>query len=233
MYIVANWKLNGDLSLLNNFVDNIDDDIIGNNILILAVPYYLLDRAFSLTKSNKKVFISSQDVSSYNNGAYTGEIGAAMLKEIGCTYSIIGHSERRKYFHDTNDSIKLKLLNAIDNNINPIFCVGENNRENFMEELSVDCSSINKDIEHEKIMIAYEPVWAIGSKKTPTVSEIDSAIIDIKTITNFKGDFLYGGSVSSNNIEYLLQSKMVNGFLIGGASLKLQEMLSILDKCNS
>ena len=232
MYIIANWKLNGDINLLKDMFDALNDDIIGENTVILSLPYTMIDRAVTMNVS-KKIFIASQDVSAYEHGgAYTGEVSATMLKDIGCQYCLVGHSERKKHFHETTEDINNKLLCAIRAGLKPILCIGENSKHNYVEEINIACSKLSQIIfKSGKVIIAYEPVWAIGNNIIPTINDINSSILEIVEATFTTGSFVYGGSVTEDNVSYLTKSNMINGFLIGGASLNVKRFIQIIERC--
>lgn len=180
--------------------------------------------------------LGSQNVSSYYEGAYTGEVSATQLKDLDVKYCIVGHSERRKYQHETNIDINKKLEMLLDNGIIPILCVGEN--ENEKKENMTIVKVINeirdafKDIDETRnVIIAYEPIWAIGTGKTPSKEEIENVLKEIKSDYP-ENTLLYGGSVTEKNIDTLKDSTYIDGYLLGGLSLKvdnLKEFLQHLD----
>jgi triosephosphate isomerase len=215
--VIGNWKMNGSEKLLRDFVP-----ILQSQNFILALPYQLIPILKSLNANSK---ISAQDCSFFkDNGSYTGEISARMLKDCGAEYVIVGHSERRKFFNETSDIINKKIQNALEADLITIFCVNENFREQIKNELK---GISNK----EGLIIAYEPVTAIGTGVIPDLLEISSKIAQIKEIGNFK--VLYGGSVNSNNVSQLLKIERIDGILVGGASLFIKEIENIIEiaKC--
>ena len=182
-----------------------------------------------------------QDISSFMDKTITGEIEAVQVKSLGAKYVIVGHSERRIYKHEINIDFINKINNAIENGLNIIYCIGEtlNEKENgrTYEVLEKQISEVLNNVEIKNIMIAYEPVWAIGTGKVPEIEEIQE---NIKFINNIimekyeeKLDILYGGSVNDSNIGDLCTIKGLNGFLVGGASLdtnKVKGMLIEMEK---
>jgi len=189
------------------------------------------------------ITLGSQDIAITEEGSLTGEISGSMLKDLNCKYTIIGHSERRNILGEDFQCINNKLLQCIDNEINPIICIGENEEDrsngntfNVLDkQLSAIFTSINVPIDLN-LIIAYEPIWAIGSGKVATtevISETNYLIGDILNSLNstMKYSIIYGGSVNSKNAEGLLKIDNLDGFLIGGASLNADEFLGIHQKC--
>lgn len=193
-----------------------------------------------LDKSN--YIVGSQDVSERPLGATTGEISAEQLNSIGVAYSIVGHSERRKDQHETSPMLVNKINRLFQNDITPILCIGETKEE---KENNVTKDVVGKQIMEvfeeldpmklEKIIIAYEPIWSIGTGLIPTNEEIEDTIAYIKDLIVDKYDkrvaVLYGGSVNKGNIDELNKIDLVDGYLIGGASTKVEEFLYIMSKC--
>ena len=182
-----------------------------------------------------------QDISSFMDKTITGEIEATQVKSMGAKYVIVGHSERRIYRHEINIDFINKINNAVENGLNVIYCIGEtlNEKENgrTYEVLEKQISEVLNNVEIKNIMIAYEPVWAIGTGKVPEADEIKENIKFINDIImekyEEKLDILYGGSVNDTNIGELCTIKGLNGFLVGGASLdpnKVKGMLIEMEK---
>ena len=208
-YIIGNWKLNGDKKLIKEFFDGLDLSLSGGNI-VLCLPYTLLSSELP------GVAIGAQDVSTHTGGAYTGEISAAMIKEAGAVYSLVGHSERRKNFGETNDIVREKAMRCIENGIIPIICV---------EDASQVVSSCP---ESGEFLIAYEPVTAIGTGTVPSAEEIENVHTGIHEMAPGKS-VLYGGSVKPENASEILGIPGVDGVLVGGASLKPDQFMRIID----
>jgi triosephosphate isomerase len=187
--------------------------------------------------------IGSQNVDLEETGARTGEISASMIKDLGCAFSIIGHSERRLLFYETNQMICQKLIQANNNSIIPILCIGESAEENESNNTyNVLQQQITEALENanelSSLVIAYEPVWAIGSGKTPNPEEINSVHEMIKDVVQSRfpkiglKSVLYGGSVNYNNASSLFEQKNIDGALIGGASLDGREFALIANVFN-
>ncbi len=186
----------------------------------------------------KEASLGSQNVSCFDNGAYTGEVSTDQLKSYGVEYSIIGHSERRQYQRETNEEIHEKLKQLLKNNIIPILCIGESLEERknnqvfsiLKEELEVALKDLTP-LEQEKVIIAYEPIWSIGTGIIPSIEEIEEVFQFIKNmVPNSK--VLYGGSAHEENIDSLKQCLLIDGYLLGGLSLKIDKLEIFLKKVN-
>ena len=200
------------------------------------------DLYIDLYLENSAFIVGSQNVSEKGNGASTGEVSAEQLNSMGVSYSIVGHSERRQNQHETSEMLVNKINNLFDNDISPIMCIGETKEE---KERNVTKDVVGRQImevfdaldvtQLEKIVIAYEPIWSIGTGLVPTNEEIEDVTGYIKDLVLDKYDkrlaVLYGGSVNRNNIDELNQIDIVDGYLIGGASTKSDEFLYIMSKC--
>ena len=213
------------------------------NEVILCVPYIDLFYAL-LHVQGTNIKIGAQNMHWEEKGAYTGEVSAPMLKSIGVEYVIIGHSERRQYFAETDETVNKKIKSALAHGLKPIVCVGETleQRENGQTEQIVT-SQVEKAFEGipaselEKIIVAYEPIWAIGTGKTATKEDANSTIMQIrKKIAEMYGQneangviIQYGGSVKSANAKELFEMSDIDGGLVGGASLKADEFAKIVN----
>tara|TARA_E500000178_G_scaffold233790_1_gene230252 strand:+ start:235 stop:954 length:720 start_codon:yes stop_codon:yes gene_type:complete len=227
---IANWKLNGNPLFLKDYYEKLK--LNSNNCTIICPPSIYLK---SIKGNNENLFCGAQNVSSYKEGAYTGELSASMLKDNNIDFCLVGHSERRQYFAETNEIVNIKSSNLIEENIIPVICIGETleQKENNLTEeiLSTQIKdSIPNAANHQNVLIAYEPVWAIGTGLTPTLAEINQVHELIKNFDqkfiNFK--VLYGGSVKSSNSKQITELNHVDGCLIGGASLKVDEFNTII-----
>ena len=227
---IANWKLNGNSSFLKDYCEKIK--INSNNCTIICPPSIYLK---SNKVNNENLFFGAQDVSYFKDGAYTGELSASMLKDNNIAFCLVGHSERRQYFAEKNNNVNIKSSNLIEENIIPVICIGETLEEkerNLTEEILYTQikDSIPETANNKNSLIAYEPVWAIGTGLTPTLDEINQVHQLIKNFDdkfkNFK--VLYGGSVKSSNSKEINQLNHVDGCLIGGASLKVDEFNIII-----
>lgn len=238
--IVANWKMNGSLSKIDeDLAVYAANPITNRSNVVLAVPYVFLAAAYqSANQHNAKFAIASQDISCFNaTGAYTGEVNGRMLREFGVQYTIIGHSERRAFFNESGNVLQAKLENAIANQIVPIFCIGEDKmiRENgvYLDFLVQQLELLLQVKNHIKeLVIAYEPIWSIGTGVIPTLEQISEIVKLIHAfvqsyLPHAKITALYGGSVSNNNAKDILSLDQVGGVLVGGASLKVNDFTNI------
>ena len=210
--------------------------------VVVAPVFPYLETAVQLTQGSA-VHIAAQNMHFEESGAYTGEVSPSMLVDIGVEYVIIGHSERRTYFNETDETVNLKVKAALSHDLIPIMCCGETlqqreqgEMQRFIEgQIEAGLAGISKE-EVENIVIAYEPIWAIGTGKTATVEQAQEvcalirrkleALYDIKTAD--KISILYGGSVKSGNVGELTSSLDIDGGLVGGASLKADEFTKII-----
>lgn len=244
--IAGNWKMNKTFqdskSLIKSIRKNLDVDTLSKIDVVICPPFTSLSRARKLTKESG-IKIGAQNMYYENDGAYTGEISASMLKALDCEYVIIGHSERRQYFSETDFTINIKIKKAIENELISIVCVGESleQRENkiqnqIVKEQLTNCLTAIDEKDFDKIIIAYEPIWAIGTGKTATPDEANQMHIFIRetieklynqeVATNIR--ILYGGSVNENNSKELFTQSDIDGGLIGGASLKPESFAKII-----
>lgn len=234
-FIAANWKLNGSLGFVGDFFRILNaQEINPKTCCIICPPLIYLQNCNSQLKN---IYLGAQNCSNYQVGAYTGEVSALMLKENNCEFCIIGHSERRQVFGDTSEDISIKAKNLINNDILPIICIGETlNQKNNGDTKNILRDQLFKSIPKssliDSIVIAYEPIWSIGTGKTANLEEIEEIheFLDkeIKefNIENYK--ILYGGSVKSSNADDIVSLNKVDGVLVGGASLKPKEFINIL-----
>ena len=241
--IAGNWKMNMLPNEAMAFIENIEPTIKNTkNEVILCVPY--TDLFYSLlTAQDTNIKIGAQNMHWEESGAYTGEVSAKMLKSINVEYVIIGHSERRQYFAETDETVNLKIKTAIKNELKPIVCVGETleQRESGKAEeiittqTALALEGIDKN-DVSKIILAYEPIWAIGTGKTATSEDANNSIKAIrKKVSELYGEqianeiiILYGGSVKSENAKELFSTSDIDGGLVGGASLKVEDFSKII-----
>ena len=231
--IAANWKMNGSEELMKEFSQLTPAK---HNDVIICPPFTLLDSAKTLLPSFIK--IGAQNCSEEDKGPFTGEISASMLREKSVSYVLIGHSERRTLFKETDDVIFKKVEAAIKVELTPIVCIGETLSEKKANKtLQVIDDQINGSLAkidpHEQVIVAYEPVWAIGTGLTPDENEIKETHLYIKTKLDqhFNADtpILYGGSANAENCSQIISIDNVGGLLVGGASLKKNDFRAI---CN-
>ncbi len=234
--VAGNWKMNGSLSLLAEFQNAFQEQNLEDIDVLICPPSPYLS---ALTLTN--VYKGAQTISEYESGAHTGDMSAAMAKEVGCEYVILGHSERRTDHHETSEQVAAKVKRALDSDLTPILCVGEpeavreqgGHFDYIAQQLDavVNLIGING---FAKTVIAYEPIWAIGTGKTASpeqAQEVHGFIRQhLAKLDNNVAQgvvILYGGSVKSSNAQELFSQSDVDGGLIGGASLDPREFLMI------
>ncbi len=186
--------------------------------------------------SNSNIKLGSQNVSISDNGAYTGEISASQLKSYQVEYAIVGHSERRDYQRETNEEINQKIKQLFKNDITPILCIGETleerNQNKVNEVLEKELTIATQDLteeEKKRLIIAYEPIWSIGTGVIPTNEQIEEVFQEIKRLVP-ASHILYGGSANEENIDKLKQIPSINGYLLGGLSLKVDKLKVFIEK---
>lgn len=241
--IAGNWKMNMLPNEAMNFINGLAPMVKNANCeVILCVPY--TDLFYSLlTVQDTNIKIGAQNMHWEEKGAYTGEIAPQMLKCINVEYVIIGHSERRAYFLETDETVNKKIKSAIAHELKPILCVGETLKQKELglaeevitqqTELALD--GLSKE-QVEKVIIAYEPIWAIGTGKVATKEDANERVMQIRNkIASLYGKevaqnitILYGGSVNAQNAKELFNTSDIDGALVGGASLKLDEFQKII-----
>ena len=242
--IAGNWKMNMLPDATIKFIDELAPLVKNTeNEVILCVPYTDLFYAL-LTAQNTNIKIGAQNMHWEESGAYTGEVSGKMLKSIGVEYVIIGHSERRQYFAETDETVNKKIKAAFANELKPIVCVGESleQRESGKtEEIITNQTRLALEgLTNEQVqstIIAYEPIWAIGTGKTATSEDANNSIKAIrKEIASIYGEEVannviiqYGGSVKSANAKELFSTSDIDGGLVGGASLKVEEFSKIVN----
>ncbi len=242
--IAGNWKMNMLPNETIQFIEELAPLVKDtDNEVILCVPYTDLFYAL-LTAQNTNIKIGAQNMHFAENGAYTGEVSGKMLKSINVEYVIIGHSERRQYFNETDETVNKKLKAVFENGLKPIVCVGETleqREEGKVEEVITNQTKLALDgLTNEQIentIIAYEPIWAIGTGKTATKEDANDAIKAIRNkIAQIYGQNVadrviiqYGGSVKSSNAKELFSMSDIDGALVGGASLKSDEFSKIVN----
>jgi triosephosphate isomerase len=238
-YIAANWKMNMTIEeteeFIGSFIPMVKD--VKDVDILLGVPYTALSRASGLLK-NTNIILGAQNIYYEEKGAYTGEISAGMLLSAGCSSVIIGHSERRQYFKETDEIVNRKIQTARKNGLKVILCIGESlvEREEFrtFEVLDRQLSGSLKDLSLDEITIAYEPIWAIGTGNTATPEQANESHAFIRNWLrkNKEGAdavrIQYGGSVTPDTVDSLMSQPEVDGALVGGASLKPDSFAKIV-----
>ena len=232
-YSIANFKMNKNKTETNNYINELVK-LSGFNKK-QSIKMVVCPSSISMIQNNS-IHIGVQNINSNESGAYTGEISAEMIKDTGAEYVILGHSERREHFKETNQEINKKVAIALKYNLKAVLCIGETleqRKNNEVEKtLKNQLSTCLQNIKSE-IIVAYEPIWAIGTGETATSEMITGAHQMIRNILNdigFDGEkisILYGGSVNGNNAKELIRLEGVDGFLIGGASLDAKHFYDI------
>ena len=245
--IIGNWKLNLDhleaIQLLQKINYSLPENIEDKIEIILSPSFTSIRSLQTVISSDKlKIKLSSQNVSQFASGAYTGEVSATQLKKLEIDYGIVGHSERRTLFNEIDLVINDKVNRLIENDIVPVFCFGEPIEErksgsyfNFIEnQINEGLKGLRKD-KVNKLVVAYEPIWAIGTGEVASLENIVEVLDFVKNIISkkpfFNEDnikFIYGGSVSPDNAQEILNSKIVDGALVGGASLDATKFVDII-----
>jgi triosephosphate isomerase len=242
----ANWKMNLTYQQAEKLLSEILSSgtvLKDNQQVIFAVPFPYLIMAKSEVADEKGYHIAAQNCSDKKSGAYTGEVSAEMLNSIGVKYCVVGHSERREYFGETNKMLADKVNLCLQYEITPIFCCGEalsireqNNQNEFVQTQLEESLFHLSETEIKKIVIAYEPIWAIGTGKTATAQQAQEIHAFIRSVLAKKYgatvaveiSILYGGSVKGSNAAELFGSPDVDGGLVGGASLMAQDFIEII-----
>lgn len=234
--IIANFKMNGSKEFVHTYSNHLDTS--SNNTIIICPPSPYLDQTcqYIKQKSSHNIHLGGQNCSHQSSGAFTGETSAAMLADVGCRYVILGHSERRTLHGEKSPLIKQKAQQALDAKLIPIICVGESleQRQQGLAEKIIE-EQLNESIPHLSdpssfYLIAYEPIWAIGTGLTATREDIEAMHKFIRQHpTGQNTSILYGGSVNGDNAAEILNIQNVNGVLVGGASLKIDEFNRILN----
>ena len=242
--IAGNWKMNKLPNEAIDFIQKLEPLVKDTkNEVILCVPY--TDLFYSLlTAQDTNIKIGAQNMHFEETGAYTGEVSGSMLKSIGVEYVIIGHSERRAYFAETDEIVNKKIKAALRNELKPIVCVGESLSERESGETNAIITTQTRNAldglkpeDVKKIIIAYEPIWAIGTGKTATAEDAENAVHAIREeIKKIYGQNVsdgviiqYGGSVKSSNSKELFTMPDIDGGLVGGASLDVYEFSKIVN----
>jgi len=243
--IAGNWKMFNDISETQNLITKLISGLSGLTLkceVIICPPYTSLNEAGNLVK-NSPVKLGAQNMHFEENGAFTGEISASMLKSVGCEYVILGHSERRTIFGEGDELINKKVIKALNSGLKPIFCVGETLSERetgttfdvIKRQITLGLNNVSA-IELSKIVLAYEPVWAIGTGKTASPEQAQEVHAFIRNLikelySNDEAEKIviqYGGSVKPENATELLRQTDIDGALVGGACLKADSFIAIV-----
>ena len=249
--VAGNWKMNLDynegLSLFSEIANMVKDEITGQQLAVICSPFIHLSSVVQLAKGYDKVAVGAQNTHQNESGAYTGEISAKMVKSTGAAYVILGHSERRQYFGEDNQLLAKKTDIALANGLKPIFCIGETLEERESKQhFNVIKTQLEEGVFHlsneqfEQLVLAYEPVWAIGTGKTASSEQAQEihAFIREQIAAKYTQEIadnttiLYGGSCNPKNAPELFAQSDIDGGLIGGASLKSRDFLDIVKVFN-
>lgn len=243
--VAGNWKMNNDLNESISLINGIKELLKENAEVktIIAPPFVMLDRAAQLLKGTS-IGLSAQNMCYEDSGAFTGAVSAKMLKSVGCEYVILGHSERRTLFGETNSDINKKMKKAISEKLTPIFCIGETLEERESGDMKkVIESQIREglegisEVEFNGTIVAYEPVWAIGTGKVATPDQAQEVHLFIRNLLSEiystelseNTTIQYGGSVKPENAAELIGQPDIDGALVGGACLKAESFIGIIN----
>ena len=241
--VAANWKMNGSFSMLDKMLEFLRKNSENTPCQVVICPPHVLLSSLKKAVEGSGIEVGAQNVHSELSGAFTGETSAPLLKECGVKFCIVGHSERRKLFDESDQFIRSKTETLLRNGIRPILCVGEsleqrssgNHEDVVVAQLRKVLAGFTTE-DQSRCVLAYEPIWAIGTGKTATPEQANSmhAIIrkEIGSLSNTEVaaniQILYGGSVNVENAEYLLAQSEIDGALVGGASLKIEDFSHIV-----
>jgi triosephosphate isomerase len=245
--IAGNWKMNKTfdegMGLVSEISNMLKDEYHGNAEVIIIPPFVHINAISRMVVNDRNLSVGAQNCSNHVSGAYTGEVSAAMLKSCGAAYVIIGHSERRQYFGEHNDWLAKKVDAVLAEGLIPIYCCGETLEERESNKhFDVLKSQISEALFHlsaeqmSKVVLAYEPVWAIGTGKTASTSQAQEVHAFIRTLLNDKfgaevSDNItiqYGGSVKADNAKELFSAPDIDGALVGGAALQSRSFVDIV-----
>lgn len=243
-FIIGNWKMNMDTEKVRDFSEKLKKIDLNENVRAgICAPYIFLKEMLD-EFADKNIKIGAQNAHWEDSGAFTGEISAEMLRQIGVNLCIIGHSERREYFGETDDTVNKKLIKLFEKEMIPVLCVGENidmreagrHKEVVDKQIKRDLASIDKD-KVSKMVIAYEPIWAIGTGKSATPEQAQEMCKHIRSIigTLYDSDtagsvtIQYGGSMNPDNVKELMNMPDIDGGLIGGASLDAEKFSKLIN----
>ena len=241
--LAGNWKMHKTIAEALEFVNEVKDRVNNDKVeAVICAPFTLLKDLKQATKGTN-IKIGAQNMHFEEKGAFTGEISPLMLKELDMDYVVIGHSERRQYFNETDETVNKKVLKALEVGIDPILCVGETLEEreagNTKDVCKVQVEKALENVSKEdlaKVVIAYEPVWAIGTGKTATSEDANDVIAYIReVVANLYGELAnevriqYGGSVKPSNVAEIMNQSDIDGALVGGASLEANDYVELVN----
>ncbi len=241
--IAGNWKMHKTIKEALEFVNEVKDKVNSDKVeAVICAPFTLLKDLKEATKGTN-IKIGAQNMHFEEKGAFTGEVSPLMLKEIDMDYVVIGHSERRQYFNETDETVNKKVLKALEVGIDPILCVGETLEQRESGKTKDVCKvQVEKALENvlkddlAKVVVAYEPIWAIGTGKTATAEDANDVISYIReVIKGLYGELAnevriqYGGSVKPSNVAEIMGQSDIDGALVGGASLASNDYLDLVN----
>jgi len=243
IYIIANWKMNFNVEESSVFMNKLlsVSNEVSKNLKIIICPQHLLISNLKNHSNNTNIFLGAQDCHYKEKGAFTGDSSIDLVKALNCKYVILGHSERRIFHHETSQVVKKKVELVASKSVEPILCIGEKLKHRVSKNyIDVILKQLDESLPNgiKKIIIAYEPIWSIGSGETPTTQNIEEVAQSIYNfLTNYRKSIdnpkiLYGGSVNKDNASAICKIKNINGCLIGGASLIIDEFKEIIRKVN-
>lgn len=246
--VIGNWKMNKNFDEAENLICEIGEKLENYNLeteVVLCPPSVYTELVTDIAdQDNAQFYAGAQNVSEHENGAYTGEVSAEMLASMNIAFCIVGHSERRKYFNETNEQVLQKMLRLLANDIVPVMCCGESLEERtsnnhfkvVKEQIEESIFKLTSE-QMERTMIAYEPIWAIGTGETATPAQAQEMLAYIRSLVEQKFGtemavntyILYGGSCNAKNALELFSQQDIDGGLIGGASLKADDFIQIIE----
>ncbi|MGK2878688.1 MAG: triose-phosphate isomerase [Solirubrobacterales bacterium] len=244
-YIAGNWKMNKTGFEAEDFVFALLPQIAGDDIseVVICAPFTALSNVIDSSRGTR-IKVAAQNMHEAESGAYTGEVSAGMLRDVDARAVVLGHSERRQYFNETDAALAAKVVAALENDLEPILCVGESDAQREAGEteavlkmqVETALASLSAD-KLENVVIAYEPIWAIGTGKTATNEMAQEACAHIRSLLDpaaaEKVRILYGGSMKPENAAELLAQPDIDGGLIGGASLKADDFAALVAACDA
>lgn len=242
--IAGNWKMHMTISEGLKFIEDLKSYNLSDEVdAVICAPFTLL-KDLVLAAKGSNIKIGAQNMHYEDKGAYTGEVSSDMLKEIGVEYVIVGHSERRQYFADTNETVNKKVIKALSAGLTPIMCCGESLEERQAEktfdkvkEQTIEGFKNVSPSDAKKVIVAYEPIWAIGTGKTASSEDANEVVSYIRRVLNdmYSEDVAegiiiqYGGSVKPDNVAELMGMSDIDGALVGGASLKSDDFVKLIN----
>ncbi len=238
-YVIANWKMNLPPEGIGAYLDELGSAPKRDARLIVAPPFVYIPE---VVRKGRGIAVAAQNCGDQKSGAFTGEVSAAMLHDVGARFAIVGHSERRNVYKDTDEMIGRRMAMALENGLTPVLCIGEDLRVRdaggVAEHLSSQIRAVSSDALglSGEVVVAYEPIWAIGTGRNASGAMVAETVADIRSAlqrhwpsSRWDAPILYGGSVTPDNVGDLVANGNIDGFLVGGASLDSRKFLAIYD----